>query len=147
MSITPAQAVLLLFFLDSKKSLDPIRIMKGLFIFTMEAPEVWMPRSNRYQFVPYSYGPYARQVDLDLSRLKLQGLLTSAPALGRNWDYYSLTEEGAAKALELKRTLNPKAVEYLHQVREFVLSLSFSKLLDTVYARYPAYAVKSVFKR
>jgi hypothetical protein len=144
---SPTQSILLLFFLDSPKVLDPIRIMKGIFIFTMESPLAWLPQESRYQFVPYSYGPYSRQIDADLNRLKLQGLLTSSQAAGRNWDYYSLTEQGTATALELKRTLDPKALAYLHRVREFVLSLSFRKLLDSVYERYPAYAVKSVFKR
>lgn len=145
--LTVTQKTLLLFFLGSERRLDPIRIMKGLFIFTMEAPEPWLPSATRYEFVPYSYGPYARQIDIDLNRLKLLGLLQSSQAPGRHWDYYSLTEQGQAKAVELESSLDPRAVTYLHKVREFVLGLSFSRLLDTIYERYPDYAVNSVFKR
>ena len=68
-----------------------------------------------------SYGPYSRQIAADLSRLKLQRLLTSFQALGRNWDYYSLTEQGKEKASELKHTLNPKALAYLHRVRNALI--------------------------
>lgn len=146
-SLTKTQIALLLFFQDSGRKVDPIRIMKGLFIFSQEAPEAWFPKDERYTFTPYSYGPWSRQVDADLDSLTLKGLLQTSQAPGKTWSYYTLSETGKAAVKELQSSLDPKAVSYLHQVREFVLKLSFRSLLDTVYARYPEYAVNSVFKR
>jgi hypothetical protein len=147
MSLTKTQISLLLFFQDSERKVDPIRIMKGIFIFSMEAPETWFPKDERYSFIPYSYGPWSRHVDADLESLRLKGLLKTSQAPGKTWSYYSLSEAGKSVAKELENSLDPKAVSYLHQIREFVLRLSFRNLLDTVYARYPDYAVNSVFKR
>lgn len=146
-TLTKAQATLLLFFLQSEKKLDPIRIMKGLFIFTMEAPPSWLAPESRYHFVPYSYGPYSREVDTDLNRLTLGGYIEQSQAPGRSWNYYSLSDKGKEEATQLLQEFPVPAVRYIQDVREFVLGLTFRKLLDTVYARYPTYAVNSVFKK
>jgi hypothetical protein len=145
-TLSTTQITLLLFFLGSERKLDPIRIMKGLFIFTMEAPELWLPRESRYHFVAYSYGPYSRGVDFDLNRLTLQGYLRQSQAAGKSWNYYSLTEAGEKKATEIAGSFPPAAVTYLKSIREFVQGLGFRRLLDTIYAKYPEYAVNSVFK-
>jgi hypothetical protein len=142
-----SQIALLLFLQDSEHNVDPIRLMKGMFIFTMEAPETWLARYERYQFIPYSYGPYSRNVDDDLDQFVKHGYVRVSKIPGKTWNYYSLSAEGEAKARELAASLPADAAVYLRRVREFVLKLSFRKLLDTVYAKYPAYAVKSVFKR
>ena len=140
------QGTLLLFFSGSDRALDPIRVMKGLFVFTMEAPEKWLPRDERYEFKAYSYGPYSSQVSNDLDYLSSKGFLQTTQAPGKSWSYYALSENGASIASSLAPSFDPNAVEYLRKLREFVASLSFRQLLDTVYAKYPEYAVNSVFK-
>jgi hypothetical protein len=144
--LTPTQATLLLYFLGSDRKLDPIRIMKGLFVFTMEAPQSWVSTDSRYRFFAHSWGPYSREVDNDLNKLSLHGYLQESQAQGKNWSYYSLTEEGRRKAQEVAQQFPAPAVAYLSTVREFLLKLSFRKLLDTIYARYPDYAANSLFK-
>src|ERR1700694_2121808 len=146
-SLTKSQIALLLFFQGSERKVDPIRIMKGLFIFSQEAPEAWFRKSERYSFIAYAYGPYSRQVDADIDRLALRGYIQASQAPGKSWSYYTLSEAGKAIAKEVQSSIDPKAVTYLHQVREFVLGLTFRRLLDTIYARYPDYAVNSVFKK
>lgn len=142
-----SQIALLLFLLDSEQTLDPIRLMKGMFIFSMEAPETWLARHERYQFIPYSYGPYSRSVEDDLDHFIQNGYVRISKVAGKTWDYYYLSEKGKKKARELADAMPPDAATYLRRIREFVLKVSFRKLLDTVYAKYPAYAVKSVFRR
>ena len=56
------------------------------------------------------------------------------------------TDQGKEKAAQVASDFPVPAVRYIQKVREFVLGLTFRKLLDTVYARYPDYAVNSVFK-
>lgn len=144
--IGKSQIALLLFLLDSERTLDPIRLMKGMFIFTMEAPETWLAKHERYQFIPYSWGPYSRTVDDDVDQFIKQGYVRISKVAGKNWDYYYLSEKGKKKAKELADAMPPEAATYLRRVRQFVLKVGFRELLDTVYEKYPAYAVKSVFR-
>lgn len=144
--LTKTQTILLLFFLGAERELDPIRIMKGLFLFNMKARPHWLTPEARYIFKPYSYGPYSSQLNSDLAALSLKGYLTESQAPAQSWHYYKLTEQGTRAALEHKTEIDPDALTYLHQLRDYVLRLSFSALLKAVYKMYPEYAVNSVFK-
>lgn len=146
LGLTWPQATVLEFLSGSDKQLDPIRIMKGLFVFSMEAPEAWLPKEERHHFVPYSYGPYSQQVNSDLGQLGIKGYVQMTLVPGKSWSYYSLTSEGESVAERIAPAFNPAAIDYLRRLREFVVNLSFRQLLDTIYAKYPEYAVNSVFK-
>lgn len=128
------------------QELDPIRIMKGLFLFTMEAPDKWLSSDDRYKFVPFDYGPCSFQIYSDLDQLKEYGYIRSREMPGRSWNYYSLTSEGAKLAKDLASDMHPGIIGYLQALRDFVSSLPFRQLLAVIYRRYPKYAVNSVFK-
>jgi len=121
--------------------------MKGMFIFSMEAPEKWLATYERYQFIPYSWGPYSKALDDSLNRLVQDGYIKISKMAGKSWDYYYLSDKGREEAQKLAKTLPPDARTYLRKVRDFVLRVDFTTLLDTVYKKYPEYATKSVFKR
>lgn len=145
--LTPRQETLLVFLgADNNTKLDPVRIMKGLFIFAMEAPENWLPSAARYNFEPYNYGPYSPDIYYDLERLERQGYVETAEVPGRSWKHYSLTPDGVKLAQGGVSAINPKVANYLRVLREFVDGLSFRQLLTAVYDKYPDYAVNSVFK-
>ena len=145
--LTPRQQTLLVF-LNHKGSqeLDPIRIMKGLFLFAQQAPTDWVPRDARYEFEPYDYGPCSFQIYADLDQLRQSGYVTASQVPGRSWKYYSLTAEGRKIAQRVIKGMNTHAVTYLQTLRDFVTKISFRQLLTAVYRRYPEYAVNSVFK-
>jgi len=145
-SLTKTQAILLLFFLGSDGEIDPIRIMKGLFLFNMKARPHWLTPEAKYTFKAYSYGPYSSQLTSDLRALSLNGYLTETQAPGQSWHYYNLTDKGRRTASEYEKQISPIALAYLHELRDYVLRLSFSALLKAVYKMYPQYAVNSVFK-
>jgi hypothetical protein len=145
--IGKSQAALLLFLLDSARTVDPLRLTKGIFIFTMEAPDSWLAKQERYQFIPYNYGPYSQSLRNDLDRLVEQRDVLASKVRDKNWDYYYLSKKGKKRAQEAANYLPTEAVTYLRKVRKYVLRVSVRKLLDTVYDRYPSYAVKNVFKR
>jgi uncharacterized protein len=130
----------------SNYDLDPIRIMKGTFIFNQEAPGAWLSREERYRFEPYDYGPYSPEVYSDLSALVGLGLVRTRDVLGQTWKFYSATEEGERYARSLVGVLDPAALGFLRRVREFVTKLSFTDLLKAVYQKYPSFAVNSVFR-
>lgn len=144
-SLSKPQITLLLFFKGSSRQLDPIRIMKALFVFNMESPERLLPKDARYEFVPYSYGPYSAQVSADLDYLSMEGYLQATQAAGKSWNYYALSVKGESLASRLISSFDPATIDYLHRLREYVAALPFRNLLNVVYAKYPEYAVKSVF--
>ena len=146
--LTTQQLTLLAFLHGAgKEELDPVRIMKGLFLVAQEVPAEWLATEDRYQFEPYNYGPYAPTIYDDLKVLTGLGYILPTQRPGITWSYYSLTAQGQ-QVLEVGRgQLHQGLIRYLDQVRQFVTRLSFRALLDAVYDRYPAFAVNSVFRR
>lgn len=146
-NLSDRQAVLLVFIGDvGERLLDPVRIMKGLFLVAEDTPVDWLPKDARYRFEPYLYGPYSQPIYSDLALLERLGLVQTTAVPGRSWKYYSLTSEGADVADEAAATMNQKLVAYLHRMRAYVTDLPFDQLLRAVYSKHPAYAVNSVFK-
>lgn len=145
--VSPRQRVLLSF-LDGEGDcrLDPIRIMKGLFLFAKEAPQGWVDDDARYSFEPYSYGPFSSDVYTDLRALSNLGYVTADVVHGATWRQYGLSDEGRKAAKASRVSLDPNATEYLDQIRNFVVKLGFRSLLSAIYKKYPDYAVNSVFK-
>lgn len=128
------------------QELDPIRIMKGLFLFAMKAPSEWLPSEARYNFVPYDYGPCSFEIYSDLDLLEKQGYVRSTEFPGRSWKNYLLTSEGMGLVKQIAPEIDPDVIRYLQKLRDFVSKLSFRQLLSAVYEMYPEYAAKSVFK-
>lgn len=127
--------------------LDPIRIMKGVFLFCQQAPATWeVPVDALYGFEAYMYGPYSPELASDLRELHRLGLITVKEAPGRTWGYYSLSEQGKRVVSESEANLPSVSIRYLATLRTFVCNLTFRSLLDTVYEAYPEYSVNSVFK-
>lgn len=126
--------------------IDPVRIMKGLFLFSKETPVDWVDMEARYSFRAYHYGPCSFEIYSDLEWLESLGHIKSSEVLGRSWKYYSMTAQGRELVGRLVQKFDARAVSYLEKIREFVEAQSFRSLLDVVYSRYPDFAVNSVFK-
>jgi len=139
---------LLLLFLESgaPRELDPIKIMKGLFLVSKEALADWIGQEDRYDFTPYYYGPCSFQIYSDLSILEQKGYILSIEVQGQSWKYYALTKEGDQKAKSIIKEINQGLYLYIKKVREWVSKLSFRDLLAVIYKHYPDYAKESVFK-
>ena len=129
--------------------LDPVRVQKGLFLLAQEGD---LPLDQRYAFVPYNYGPMSAGVYRDADALVRAGLLERVAVEGYGWGRLRATPAGRARAERLRRdaAASPqarRALARLADVHALVTSLTFSQLLETIYARYPAYAERSVFRR
>lgn len=144
--LAPRQEILLAFLAAGEEEMDPVRIMKGLFVFGQECPPEWIDPQSLYRFEPYNWGPFSADVYQDLDALVMLGLLEDREQVGRRWKYHRATPEGQRVAAEIRRRLDPRAVRYLGDLRKFTLSLSFNDLLRVVYKKYPKYAVNSVFQ-
>lgn len=132
---------------DPGGPLDPVRVQKGMFLLAMRSP---LDDDARYAFEPYAYGPMSRALYGDVRRLRRERLVDATPIEGASWQLLGLSAGGRELAGQLRRRAereHPQALAELDAIRREISGLSFSQLLQHVYDRYPAYAVRSVFVR
>ncbi len=112
-------------------------LMKYAFLLQMEGNS----RRRFYQFVPYHYGPFAKELYADLERLQADGLVTVVNDTEEDKTRITLADPGQADAAlaELPDDLK----EDVASILDFYGDLDQSALLKTVYDKYPAYAKKS----
>ena len=99
-----------------------------------------------YEFQPYLYGPYSRQLAADLDRLVKSGEIVANYTPGDRRVEYLLAPEGFRRATEIKADTDPKAVAAVERTVEWVKAQTFSSLLASIYKSYPEYATRSIFK-
>ena len=116
---------------------DRIRLMKGMFLFQEEGDA---PPEVDYQFRPYDYGPFTREVYDDIEELTRRGLVIES----RDRKSFRVTQAGRRCAEETG--LDPEAVERLQQLRVELCDLSFRDVLKRVYEAHPESAARSVAK-
>lgn len=127
------------------QGLDPVRLQKGMFLFSQDPIAT---EAEKYQFVPYNYGPMSAQIYADLETLAEQGLVEVVPVSGQSWARYIATAEGLSRAQKLlNQETSPAAAHRLHAIKKDVASKTFSAVLEDVYDRYPEFATNSVFRR
>ena len=136
---------------EARCPVAPVRVQKGLFLL---AKSTLLPRSERYGFEPYNYGPMSRELYRDVRRLCSDGLAEIQPRLGapdgRTWRAVALTAAGRRHAAKLRvraRSQHLEALREVASIRATVDELTFTELLTLVYDRYPEYAARSVFRR
>ena len=122
--------------------IEPIQLQKMLFKFAREAQ---VPATQRYAFVPYNWGPMAKQVYPDLEELQREDLIEARPT-GMGWSSYSLTAKGQDFATGLRQNAPRELVEAIDEKRSWVLDRPFRNLLRDIYNQYPEMAKKSLFK-
>ena len=127
--------------------LDPIRIMKGLFLAQMERDDAApTPVVNAaFEFVPYSYGPFAPMIYAELDSLRASGLAINAQVYGKSYRLWALSSPAgweAARTAAQELTDDERA--RIRHAHEIVTSKSFNDLLQYVYRRYPDSASRSM---
>ncbi len=143
--MTARQDWLLLFIVGTEHYdswVDRIRLMKGMFLFQQEGDA---PPEVDYDFQPYDYGPFTRELYDDLEQLSRRGLIIEA----RDGKSYRATPAGCSRIDELVAHplgLDASAVEYLQDLRVELGDLSFRELLKRVYDAHPESAARSVAK-
>jgi len=126
---------------DATKSIDPIRIMKGMFLFAMEST---LSDESKYHFEAYSYGPCSFEIYSDLDNLVELGMINRESRAGETWPRYSVTSKGISVFQEIKKVADTAGMRQLSQIKNLVLSMSFLALLKYVYKKYPGFATRSL---
>ncbi|MER3466982.1 MAG: hypothetical protein C4340_07900, partial [Armatimonadota bacterium] len=98
-----------------------------------------------YRFVPYHFGPFAKELYADLEKLQEEGLVRveSDP----EEDKTKIILADPAGADELLADLPEDLKEDAATILETYGHLDHYSLLKTVYEKYPAYAKKSRLRR
>jgi uncharacterized protein YwgA len=125
------------------KSLTPIQLQKALFLFGKQMPNA--VTSGFYDFLPYNYGPFSKEIYSDMECLRDKGLVEELAKPDQNFPEYAISTAGAGQAVQLRRELPVSATQYLDKLVKWVESQSFQNLLHAVYKAYPDFAVNSVF--
>ena len=146
--MVPADWLLVLLALDAPRGgLEPVRVPKALFLLALDGG---LPRSERYWFVPYNYGPMSPRIYRDVDGLVRRGLVERVPVPGYAWGRVRATAAGRERAERLVAAAGDRerrSLEALRRIRTLVTSLGFADLLAAIYERHPEFAVRSVFRR
>ncbi|HZV12518.1 MAG TPA: hypothetical protein VFA55_04840 [Candidatus Kapabacteria bacterium] len=132
---------------NANSILDPIRIMKGIFVISKKAASDVLTKIDRYEFVPYMYGPFSQEIYDNLGVLTNVGMVAPVTKLWQSWQYYELTPKGKEAAKLVLNEYDSGLRKFIGEVCAFVQNNTFATLLSKIYEEFPKYAVKSVFNK
>jgi uncharacterized protein YwgA len=101
---------------------------------------------KQFNFAPYDYGPFDKDVYLELNELSKLGFVTIDNPAGTTTRKYSLTELGVSQGRQGLMTHSDRAQKYIPDVVSWVSKLGFAELVGAVYQAYPEMRVNSIFK-
>jgi uncharacterized protein YwgA len=128
---------------DGDGMFTPVQIQKALFLASDRAPDAFY---STYDFQPYDYGPFDRQVYLDVEELERLGLAQVNQPPGSRWKTYAATAAGKAEGARLTQSLTEPQRELLKKIVTLVRGLSFNDLVSAIYRAYPDMRARSVFR-
>lgn len=127
-----------------REPLDRLRLQKGVFLLQERGPEDWR---ELYQYEPWDWGPFSRDLAVDLNRLVDEAFLELEPVPGRRYPRYRTSRAGEEHLeKDVWSRLSQEEIDWVKRVRAYVTSRSFSQLLREVYRVFPDYAVASRFR-
>lgn len=124
---------------DGKYPTDPVRLMKGAFLVVRRGQNEW---KHLFQFRGYDYGPFDPQVYDTKDTLVLRDLLE----VGRGrYEQYELTDRGREKVTEARHRLGADA-DWIRRIGSYTSNRSFNQLLEDIYAEYPEFRERSIYR-
>lgn len=121
----------------------PVQLQKLLFLIDQRlAPELGGPH---FDFKPYHYGPFDKAVYAELDSMEQKGLVEILREPHLKLRKFRLTAIGENFGRGVLDSADPKAVEYVSKLADFVRTASFPSLVSAIYQAYPEMRVNSVF--
>ena len=135
----------LLVIATAKSPVSPVQLQKALFLLGENLTRDQIGTGSFFHFTPYDYGPFDSDVYAEAEQLERERLVQiETPAF--SYRQYLATDDGRARAEDLKRQLSTDAAVYLEQVVTWVRSRSFNDLVRAIYQAYPHMKANSVFR-
>lgn len=122
---------------------SPVQVQKLFFLIDKNIAKQ-INGETFFNFEPYNYGPFDKDVYAVLGELAAEGLVEEVPQ--REWTSYKLSSKGLDIGQRHLNTLTAPQQKYVKDVSEFVRKLSFSELVSAIYKAYPEMKANSVFQ-
>ncbi|MBI4506702.1 MAG: hypothetical protein HY691_14300 [Chloroflexi bacterium] len=122
---------------------SPVQLQKSLFLLGRELGN--LVGEEFYEFEPYNYGPFAIAVYQDAEELAEEALITITRPPHSRYNKYRATAAGLEEAARIRDQAPARAAAYLDKAVAWARRLSFSELVQAIYAKYPETRVNSVF--
>jgi len=123
-------------------SLTPVQIQKLLFLVDKRAAAKLDGPS--FNFEPYHYGPFDREIYERLEALARNGLVEIIGTSYSRTRSYRLTPKGLEIGNKILGRLPEPVREFMEKLSTFVRSLTFVQLVSAIYRAYPEMRVNSV---
>jgi len=120
----------------------PVQVQKLFFLIDREAHQ--LVGGPHFNFSPYDYGPFDREVYDELERLEGAGLV--AIDNSRRYRQYRLTPRGYASGVQQLGSIPDSARTFVSRAANWVRSLNFQQLVAAIYNHYPDMKANSIFR-
>ena len=105
-------------------------------------------KNEKFNFIPYHYGPYDKQVYLELSNLSLSGKIDIRLNKKNGYRLYKLSQSIIPEARKsLEETFGDTEITNIRKLNDFVISKGFNELISSIYEKFPEMEENSIFKR
>ena len=121
----------------------PVQIQKAVFVVCDQLPK--LVSGPGFNFTPYDYGPFDSDVYSEIIQLQQAGEATITPSPFGNWNMYAASDTGLIRGRELLDRVG-KHREYIEKISAWVRSLSFNRLVKSIYEAYPEMRAHSIFR-
>ena len=140
--MTKREWVLLVINFANEKGLSPLKLQKSVFLLSKNLSEDL--DKDFYNFIPYNYGPFSKEIYKDINMLVSDDLIKILEFRDKKWPEYLITSKGEKTSEKLILNLNDKTKKYLEKLVKWINDLSFLELINVIYSNYPEYKVHSV---
>lgn len=123
---------------------SPVQIQKLLFLIDRNISD--LVDGPHFDFQPYNYGPFDKEVYTLLEELSDKGDVEVIEPRGYGYKSYRLTIQGQERGERILSSVDEKARQYITRLSDFVRSLSFDQLVSAIYQAYPEMKENSVFQ-
>jgi uncharacterized protein len=127
------------------RAFQPAQIQKAIFLIDTNLPQL-VHTGSRFNFVPYNYGPFDRDVYVEAERLEKEGAAVIASVPNGRWMTYAASDAGLKRGEQILSRLNLQSRQYVESVVEWVLAQSFGSLVKSIYDAYPNMRENSIFQ-
>ncbi len=124
-------------------ALSPVRVQKLFFLLDDKVSD--LVGGPHFNFIPYDYGPFDKDVYTVFETLKEKNLAEIMPSDFNNPQMYRLTFSGYLAGKELLESLPEEVQDYIVKLVNWIRSHSFTEIVSTIYNLYPEMKTKSVF--
>lgn len=135
------QLTLIIIKFGGEQGLTPLKLQKGLFLISKKFGN--LIDSDFYDFKPYNYGPFAKEIYQDTNELERENLVKVSRE--NKWDEFSITQKGSIEADKIMaKKLDSQTRENLGKYINWINSLTFNQLTSYIYDNYKEYKVNSI---